>query len=100
MSTADVLPHRITGPIMEIPEGKYPSHEAIDFYHRYKEDIALFAEMGFRCFRTSVAWTRIFPEGDEELPNEEGLRFYERLIDDCSNTILNLSLRYLIMKCL
>lgn len=85
---------------MEIPEGKYPSHEAIDFYHRYKEDIALFAEMGFRCFRTSVAWTRIFPEGDEELPNEEGLRFYERLIDDCSNTILNLSLRYLIMKCL
>lgn len=82
LSTADVMPRGITGPIMEIPEGEYPSHEAIDFYHRYKEDIAMFAEMGFRCFRTSVAWTRIFPEGDEEIPNEEGIRFYEGLIDE------------------
>lgn len=55
----------------------YPSHEAIDFYHHYKEDIALFAEMGFKCYRMSIAWTRIFPNGDEEMPNEEGLKFYE-----------------------
>lgn len=61
----------------------YPNHEAIDFYHRYKEDIALFAEMGFKCFRTSIAWTRIFPEGDETEPNEAGLQFYDDLFDEC-----------------
>ncbi|WP_066189938.1 glycoside hydrolase family 1 protein [Gracilibacillus timonensis] len=60
----------------------YPSHEAIDFYHRYKEDIALFAEMGMKCFRTSIAWTRIFPNGDEEEPNEKGLQFYDALFDE------------------
>lgn len=60
----------------------YPSHEAIDFYHRYKEDIALFAEMGFKCYRMSIAWTRIFPNGDEESPNEEGLKFYDRVFDE------------------
>lgn len=60
----------------------YPNHDAIDFYHNYKEDIALFAEMGFKCFRTSIAWTRIFPNGDEETPNEEGLKFYDNLIDE------------------
>lgn len=60
----------------------YPSHEAVDFYHRYKEDIALLAEMGFKCFRMSIAWTRIFPRGDEEEPNEEGLRFYDNVIDE------------------
>lgn len=54
----------------------YPSHEAIDFYHHYKEDIALFAEMGFKCFRMSIAWSRIFPRGDEEEPNKDGLTFY------------------------
>ena len=55
----------------EIKEGiYYPNHEGIDFYHRYKEDLALFREMGFRCFRTSIAWTRIFPTGLEETPNE------------------------------
>jgi 6-phospho-beta-glucosidase len=48
----------------------YPNHEAIDFYHRYKEDIALFAEMGFKAFRMSIAWTRIFPNGDELEANE------------------------------
>ena len=59
---------RITG---EILKGEnYPNHEAIDFYDYYKEDIRLFAEMGFKCFRTSIAWTRIFPNGDEEQPNE------------------------------
>jgi 6-phospho-beta-glucosidase len=60
----------------------YPSHEAIDFYHRYKEDIALFAEMGFKCLRVSIAWSRIFPNGDEEIPNEEGLKFYDSMFDE------------------
>ena len=50
----------------------YPSHEAIDLYHHYKEDIALFAEMGFKCFRLSIAWTRILPNGDDAQPNEIG----------------------------
>ncbi|MEW4328721.1 6-phospho-beta-glucosidase [Rossellomorea marisflavi] len=57
----------------------YPSHEAIDFYHRYKEDIKLFAEMGFKCLRVSVSWARIFPNGNDAEPNEEGLTFYEDL---------------------
>ena len=60
----------------------YPNHDAVDFYHRYKEDIQLFAEMGFKCFRTSIAWTRIFPKGDEETPNEAGLQFYDDLFDE------------------
>jgi len=60
----------------------YPNHEAIDFYHRYKEDIALFAEMGFKAFRMSIAWTRIFPNGDETEPNQEGLEFYDRVFDE------------------
>ncbi|MDO3408896.1 glycoside hydrolase family 1 protein [Saccharibacillus sp. CPCC 101409] len=67
----------------EIEPGEYyASHDAIDFYHRYKEDIAYFAEMGMKCFRTSIAWSRIFPSGDEEEPNEEGLRFYDELFDE------------------
>ena len=61
----------------------YPNHDAIDFYHRYKEDLALLAEMGFKCFRTSIAWTRIYPLGDEEAPNEAGLAFYDDLFDEC-----------------
>ena len=60
----------------------YPNHEAIDFYHRYKEDIALFAEMGLKCLRTSIGWSRIFPKGDEAEPNEEGLQFYDNVIDE------------------
>jgi len=60
----------------------YPNHEAIDFYHRYKEDIALFAEMGFKTFRMSIAWSRIFPNGNELTPNEEGLAFYDRVFDE------------------
>ena len=61
-----------------IQEGHYyPNHDAIDFYHRYKEDIKMFAEMGFKCFRTSINWTRIFPNGDETKPNEKGLEFYD-----------------------
>lgn len=67
----------------EVQEGVYyPSHEASDFYHHYKEDIALFAEMGFTVYRMSIAWTRIFPNGDEEEPNEEGLAFYDSVFDE------------------
>lgn len=61
----------------------YPSHNAIDHYHHYKEDIALFAEMGFKVYRFSIAWTRVFPTGEETEPNEEGLKFYDNLIDEC-----------------
>ena len=66
-----------------LPDKSYPSHEAVDFYHRYKEDIALFAEMGFKVFRLSIAWSRIFPNGDDEIPNEEGLKFYDQVFDEC-----------------
>ena len=59
-----------------------PYHTAIDFFHRYKEDIGLLAEMGFQFLRTSIAWPRIFPKGDETEPNEEGLRFYDALFDE------------------
>ncbi len=61
----------------------YPSHEAIDFYHHYEEDIKLFSEMGFKVFRTSINWTRIYPTGEEETPNEAGLKFYEDLFSCC-----------------
>ncbi len=64
-------------------EHYYPSHEAIDFYYNYKEDIALLAEMGFKTFRLSIAWTRIFPNGDDASPNEEGLKFYDNVFDEC-----------------
>lgn len=74
-------PKRITAVID--PDNLYPSHEAIDFYHHYEEDIRLFAEMGFRVFRFSIAWTRIFPTGMEETPNEKGLMFYDRVVDCC-----------------
>ncbi|MGN0974652.1 MAG: glycoside hydrolase family 1 protein [Gemmiger sp.] len=65
------------------PDRLYPSHEAIDFYHHYEEDIALFAEMGFKVFRTSINWTRIFPTGMEAEPNKKGLEFYDRVFDCC-----------------
>ena len=72
---------RIT-PVLE--EGTfYPSHEGIRHYEKFREDIALFAEMGFKCYRFSIAWTRIFPNGDEKEPNEAGLRHYEEVIDEC-----------------
>ena len=64
-------------------EHYYPALEAIDFYHHYKEDIALFGEMGFKTYRMSIAWSRIFPNGDEEEPNEEGLKFYEDVFKEC-----------------
>lgn len=61
----------------------YPAKNAIDMYHHFKEDIALFGEMGFKTYRMSIAWTRIFPNGDEKEPNEEGLKFYDELFDEC-----------------
>lgn len=67
---------------LEDQAGYYPRRTAIDFYHTYKDDLTLIREMGFKCFRTSFNWTRIFPNGDEEGPNEEGLKFYDSLIDE------------------
>jgi len=65
------------------PDTYYPSHVATDFYHHWKEDIALFAEMGCNVYRLSINWTRIFPNGDDEKPNEEGLKFYEDVFKEC-----------------
>lgn len=62
----------------------YPSHKATDFYHHYKEDISLMAEMGFKTFRLSINWARIFPNGYDKTPNEEGLNFYEAVFDECA----------------
>jgi len=75
------VPKRVTTTIE--PGTLYPSHEAIDFYHHYEGDIALFAEMGFKCFRMSINWTRIFPTGMEAEPNEKGLEFYDKVFDCC-----------------
>lgn len=61
------------------PNKLYPNHDGIDFYHRYEEDIALFAEMGFKALRLSIAWSRIFPQGDEAEPNKAGLQYYDRV---------------------
>lgn len=67
----------------EIKDGVYyPNHEAVDFYHHYKEDIKLFAQMGYKCYRMSIAWTRIFPTGEESEPNEAGLQFYDDVFDE------------------
>ncbi|WP_342491906.1 6-phospho-beta-glucosidase BglA [Bacillus sp. FSL R5-0422] len=74
------VPRQITETIEE--SKFYPNHEAIDFYHRYKEDIAMFAEMGLKCLRTSIGWSRIFPKGDEAEPNEAGLQFYDDVFDE------------------
>lgn len=87
LSIADVEKGSESGVMREIhdcvkADEYYPSHEATDFYHHYKEDIALFAKMGFKCYRMSIAWTRIFPNGDEEEPNEEGLKFYDDVFDE------------------
>ncbi len=61
----------------------YPSHQAVDGYHHYKEDIALMGEMGFNVYRFSICWSRIYPNGDEEQPNQEGIQFYSDMIDEC-----------------
>ena len=76
-----VSPRHITNGVLETY--KYPSHEAVDFYHRYKEDISLYAEMGFKCFRLSINWARIFPKGDEKTPNQEGIKFYKNVLKEC-----------------
>jgi 6-phospho-beta-glucosidase len=88
VSTADLLtsgsrknPRNFTREILA--DCHYPSHEAIDHYHRYEEDIALFAEMGFKIFRMSIAWTRIFPNGDEEQPNQAGIEHYRKVFETC-----------------
>lgn len=83
LSVQDVMPHGIRGDRTKEPTEDNMKLVGIDFYHRYQEDIRLFAEMGFRVFRTSIAWSRIFPRGDEEEPNEAGLAFYDRLFDEC-----------------
>ncbi len=93
LSVADAMPGgRDRFPIISSPEFNweidlekynYPNHLGVDHYHRYKEDIGLFAEMGFKCYRFSIAWSRIFPKGDEAEPNEKGLAFYDQVIEEC-----------------
>jgi len=83
LSTSDVQPKGVFGPVVErVPGDSGIKDVAIDFYHRYPDDIKLFAEMGFSCLRVSIAWTRIFPNGDEPQPNEAGLAFYDKLFDE------------------
>ena len=82
LSVQDVLPGGVVKPPSAGPTPDNLKLEAIDFYHRYQEDIALFAEMGFKVFRLSIAWSRIFPRGDEAEPNAAGLAFYDRVIDE------------------
>ena len=82
LSVQDVMPRGIMTPPTQAPTPDNLKLEAIDFYHRYAEDIALLAEMGFKVFRFSIAWSRIFPLGDETEPNEEGLAFYDRVLDE------------------
>ena len=92
LTTVDVIPHGANRMPVKLGLEKrfalredeyYPSHNAIDFYRRYKEDIALMAEMGFTVFRTSIAWSRIYPNGDELTPNAEGITFYRNLFAEC-----------------
>ena len=107
LSTQDVAPKGIKGPITEVPTEDNMKLVGIDFYHRYKEDIKLFAEMGFKVFRLSIAWSRIFPNGDDQAPNEAGLKFYDNVFDELAKygieplvtishyeTPLNLSKKY------
>ncbi len=82
LSVQDVMPRGISGPRSAEPTPDNLKLVAIDHYHRYAEDIALFAEMGFGVYRFSIAWSRIFPNGDETEPNEEGLAFYDRVLDE------------------
>ncbi|MFR9701467.1 6-phospho-beta-glucosidase [Aeromonas sanarellii] len=92
LTTVDMIPHGPNRMAVKLGQEKrfspredefYPSHGAIDFYHRYKDDIALMAEMGFTVFRTSIAWARIYPRGDEREPNPEGIAFYRALFEEC-----------------
>lgn len=83
LSIQDVLPKGIFSPRTKEPTEDNMKLIGIDFYHRYKEDIKLFAEMGFKVFRLSIAWSRIFPNGDDAEPNELGLQFYDNVFDEC-----------------
>ena len=83
LSQQDVMPKGVRGPVTEEPTADNLKLVGTDFYHRYREDIALLAEMGFKCFRFSIAWSRIYPTGEELVPNEKGLEFYDRVIDEC-----------------
>ena len=83
LSIQDVMPKGIMGPVSDGPTPDNLKLTGIDFYHHYEEDIALFAEMGFKVFRMSIAWSRIFPNGDDEIPNEAGLAFYDKVFDCC-----------------
>lgn len=92
LSPVDILPDAAHGRWEALSNPKkaietkydfYPSHESIDFYNRYKEDLKMLHEMGFKTFRTSICWARIFPKGDEKEPNEAGLKFYDDLFDEC-----------------
>lgn len=92
LTTVDMIPHGANRMAVKLGREKrftlreeefYPSHDAIDFYHRYKEDIALMAEMGFTVFRTSIAWSRLFPDGDELTPNADGIAFYHKVFTEC-----------------
>ena len=91
-ANADVLPYgkdRVAVIKGELPmlapdaEHYYPAQDAVDFYHHYKEDIALFAEMGFKTLRLSIAWSRIYPNGDAAQPNREGLAYYRSVFEEC-----------------
>ena len=83
LSIQDVLPQGIIGPVTNEPTADNLKLAGIDFYNRYKDDIKLFAEMGFKVFRTSIAWSRIYPNGDDTVANEKGLAFYDNLFDEC-----------------
>lgn len=83
LSAQDVMPKGPRGPITDGPTPNNLKLVGTDFYHRYQEDIKLFAEMGFKVFRTSIAWSRIYPNGDELIPNEAGLAFYDKVFDEC-----------------
>ena len=96
VSIADVLTAGAHGVDRKITDGVleghyYPNHEAVDFYGHYKEDIKLFAEMGFKCFRTSIAWTRIFQMGTMSVPMKKDFDFTMTCSMNCSNIILNRS---------
>ena len=82
-SIQDYMPHGIMQGPSEVIDKHNLKLEGIDLYHHYKEDIALFAEMGFKVYRMSIAWSRIFPNGDDEKPNEKGLEFYDNVFDEC-----------------
>lgn len=92
LANVDVLPHgedryAVASGRMEMlsPDAQhfYPAHQAIGFYHSYPEDIRLLSEMGLKCLRISIAWSRIFPNGEEDTPNEAGLRYYENVFLEC-----------------